>query len=247
MKGLFLLTILLCSALIVNAQNNVSAIPNRIPRCEFPAPTLRGLKLGMSPTDVSKELLMDIKPIPKLTGFIVEKPASIPKEEVEKSIIGSVTGKANERIYLRGEIDVGVKTFVFDRTKSVTVTNEKLEGIDKLTLDFYSDALFSIDIDYKREYKWQNVAEFIGVTSEKLGINKSLWDVKDNSMAHLFCDEFSMSSYLFAFGSELPSPSLTLDNSKISVELLTKAKKAYLDSIDKKAQDEEAKKKAFKP
>lgn len=177
------------------------------------APELRRMKLGMSITDVEKTV-----------GKKLEL------QEDETAIYDIETAKRETR-------KVGVMKFSEDKPKSLL-----LEGVSKISLSFYENQLFDIDMFYLKEYvQWKDNEEFVVFLSSKFNLPKEAWRISSN-LSTIACDGFNLSVNAEKYGS-----SIYLTNLVVFSEIQNKGRKIIKDEKTKQKQVEEDKKKNFKP
>lgn len=206
------------------------------------APILRGLKLGLSVNEVSKILGIEIKLKPKKTNVYLTK------EEIAKY---TESPKDASSLYPYIEIasttesqDVGEKEFEY---RTFDLSPEHLKDLEKISLRFYKDKLFDVDIDYLVEgYKWNNLTEFIENISGKLNLKVELWSKTTSDIGFLFCKDFGLVASISNY-SQKSGASLSLTDSLVSSELSKISKAAFLEKQKQLEKEKEDKKKIFKP
>lgn len=125
-------------------------------------PNIRGLKLGMSITEVERILGMKIILENETTSVSLDKK---PYKMSDKPI----------------EIDVGVKKFYFSSLSKFSTFNKistPLEDIEILFLYFFNNSIYKIHVKYStQDFKWSDNKEFVAFLSEKFNLPEDTWDI----------------------------------------------------------------------
>ncbi|HSK74569.1 MAG TPA: hypothetical protein VK892_22910 [Pyrinomonadaceae bacterium] len=135
------------------------------------APTLRGLKLGMSPTEAEKIIGTKI---------------------VFKNYKRKFKYSGEDEV----EVDVGIKRFDFP-SKATKVIPSQLKGINLVTLIFFENSLYQIFVQYeKQEAEWKNSKEFTEFLSDRFNLPKESWF----DTTYLSCGGFGLSAQVIEDG-----------------------------------------------
>ncbi len=154
------------------------------------SPGLRGIKLGMSPEEVSKVTGLTIEPVPSKTRIYIKKEGDkyIDANSVSGSKYDEISKEKNKR-----EIDIGEEHFFYFR--KTTDKNPPLPEVENLSLHFYKNSLYFFSIDYTTNYNWKDIDGFLYVISDKLKLPRDAWDV-NRKLASLVCVDFYMTVVL---------------------------------------------------
>jgi LysM repeat protein len=195
------------------------------------APVLRGLRLGMTPAEVSTVLGLTVKPEPKKTKISLRRNG---EEYVEIYSFNKAEYEKNKR-----EFELGEESFSYSSNGAIS---PKLEGIRHIYLTFYKKALDYVSIEYDGSHiKWESIREFITNISPKLKLPLSSWEINATS-AYLSCTDFYMNADLF--GGEIHfSLADRLTQNRIKAD----AKQRFIELDKKENTADYEKKKVFKP
>ena len=228
MKVLSIFFVVLVYVITVSAQTT---------RCNLTlkdAPSLRGLKFGMSGDEAVKTLALSEKPTSIKTTLHLKKEGD---KYTEVSILNRDEYEKN-----RQQVDIGESNLIYV-TKPYSPINPNLDGIRNLSLYFFKDRLYLMIIDYySPDIKWKNIEEFVYVFSDKLNLSKDHWFIQDE-FALLNCEGFSLNSH---YTSE-NIINLFYKNKQLSEELREEARKIFIEQEKQKGIVDYEKKKNFKP
>lgn len=150
------------------------------------SPALRGMKLGMSVTEIEK--VLGIKLVvrsSKSRPFQYENDDKDLQAQIRKLEIEDVDQSTHfplSYLFRKKKRTVGL----FPEYEEVP----KIDGVSALRLRFYKNSLYSINIQYdQKDLDWKDSREFALILSEKFKIPAEFWSTVDVRSTSLILDE----------------------------------------------------------
>jgi len=234
LSGLFLS--LVCAAAF--AQNKPEPPKTKCNLTLSESPELRGLRLGMTQATV----------LARFPGVTIEKPDRFGLARMRLSIFdttslikGATRDKAVQPDITGGEAEGSA--FVLYSFRFPT-----LKGVRRLQLRFIDGRLSHIQVAYDDAIKWESIDQFVDTVAGSLKLPKDWQTPADSSGSNqekeLRCDAFVLTASIAGDPADINAgPELVLQD----LAAWSAMSKRQNDTTQKAKQDEDAKRKGFKP
>lgn len=168
------------------------------------APSLHGLKLGMPVDEVGKLLGVSMNLEDKKYNTLIQSKID-PKKPVQ------------------------IEVREFNNSK---FQNPNFEGVDSISLTFFDNFLYIIDLSYSGSYvKWKDESEFKSFLAQKLSLPNDAWD-----KSNMHCKGFTLFEWDHNWGKMGHYSNLSLTDNEAELRMYTRAVQKDSDDANKQKQ-----------